>query len=173
MTVKDRISSMNQFCTNCKTECSEDELYCPNCGYILPQALGGDRTFAIGSTQSRSLDLQWGTGYFHYRARLFLRLPDNDLAVPIPFATKSVIVGRKSDNVGADIDLSPFGAADLGVSRKHVCIDRAGDGLTVTDLESANGTYLNRVRLVPGEAHILRNRAVLQLGQLILRVQFA
>ncbi len=175
MLLSDNLSMKSQTCMNCKAKCGPEELYCSNCGFLLPEALGGgDRTFNIGSTQTRSIDLQWGTGYFHFRAKLFLRLESSDLTIPIPLEAQAVIVGRKADGTEPKfVDLTPFGAADLGVSRRHARIDRVQDTIQVTDLESANGTYLNRTRLLPGEAHMLRNRAVLQLGQMILRVQFA
>jgi hypothetical protein len=47
------------------------------------------------------------------------------------------------------------------------------DIIQVTDMASINGTYLNRERLVAGVPYTLRNRAVLQLSKMILRVQFA
>ncbi len=161
-------------CVNCNTPYRHDELYCANCGYILPSALHNDagRTRHIHHIQDHPLDLQWGTGYFHYRARLFLRLTDGDMVIPVPFHAASVILGRTSDSFTPDIDLTPFDAANLGVSRRHTRIDRLKDSLQVTDLESANGTYLNLDRLEPNISHPLRNRAVLQLGKLILRVQF-
>jgi pSer/pThr/pTyr-binding forkhead associated (FHA) protein len=71
-----------------------------------------------------------------------------------------------------DVDLTPFGAATLGVSRRHIVIERVREVLHVTDLGSNNGTHLNRERLVPHTPYTLRNRAVLELGKLILRVQY-
>jgi len=87
--------------------------------------------------------------------------------------TGSLVIGRSVGSETVNVDLTPFSALELGVSRRHVRIDRIQDGLQVVDLESANGTYLNRTRLVPGIPHILRNRAVIQLGKLVMRVQFA
>lgn len=166
--------TVSSTCVNCNTPYHHDELYCANCGYILPSALHNDaaRTRHINHVQDRPVDLQWGTGYFHYRARLFLRLTDGDTIIPVPFRTGSVILGRKSDTFTPDVDLTPFDGSNLGVSRRHIRIDRLKDSLQITDLDSVNGTYLNRDRLEPGVPHPLRNRAVLQLGKLILRVQF-
>jgi pSer/pThr/pTyr-binding forkhead associated (FHA) protein len=71
-----------------------------------------------------------------------------------------------------DVDLTPFGAKDLGVSRRHLRINRLRDSIRITDLGSSNGTFLNRDRLTPFVAYLLRNRAVLRLGKMILRVRF-
>lgn len=48
-------------------------------------------------------------------------------------------IGRE----GADISFS----ADSGVSRSHAVISRTGSGVTITDLGSTNGTYVNGVKI--------------------------
>jgi hypothetical protein len=168
-------SPTSQKCVNCNATCRAEDLYCLHCGYILPQAFDGpsDETRSLESQQNRAVDLQWGTGYFHHRAKLFLHMAGTDIVIPMPIHRASVVVGRSSDGVEADVDLTRFDAVALGVSRRHIRVDRLRDALQVTDLESANGTFLNRDRLAPGVPHTLRNRAVLQLGRMILRVQFA
>ncbi len=175
MNVIDRPAS--QTCVNCKAVCAADDLYCYRCGCILPQAVGDSAdTHLLAKTATRQIDLQWGTGYFHHRARLFLRVaegPQAETTIAVPFQTQGVVIGRTVGNETVNIDLTPFGALDSGVSRRHVRIERIHDSLQVRDLESANGTFLNRTRLAPNTPHVLRNRAVLQLGKLILRVQFA
>ena len=166
----------SHICVNCNSLCAADDLYCFRCGYILPHAIGDSETHLLGKTSTHEVDLQWGTGYFHHRARLFLRLsggPHADTTIPVLFQTPSVIVGRTVGNEVVNIDLTPFGAQNLGVSRRHICIERIHDSLQIQDLDSSNGTFLNRTRLVPRTPHVLRNRAVLELGKLVLRVQFA
>ncbi len=169
-------SDTTHVCLYCKNPYNVDDLYCSNCGYLLPHALGDEanRTRVVSGVGSDPGNLQWGTGYFHHRARLFLRLEsDPNVVIPIPVHTPAVILGRKGDDETAFVDLSAYGAADLGVSRRHVRIEHARDTLQVVDLDSANGTYLNRDRLIPGTPYTLRNRGVLQLGRMILRIQFA
>src|SRR5690349_12153045 len=80
MTVFQNTSATSQTCVNCNAVCAADDLYCFRCGYILPQAMGESETHLLGRTQSRAVDLQWGTGYFHHRARLFFRLTDGPFA---------------------------------------------------------------------------------------------
>jgi pSer/pThr/pTyr-binding forkhead associated (FHA) protein len=50
---------------------------------------------------------------------------------------------------------------------------RVRDFLQVVDLDSSNGTFLNRTPLLIEVGYTLRNRAILQLGHMILRVQFS
>jgi len=166
-------TTTEQLCVNCKTPYSADELYCSTCGYILPHTFNTSTVY-LDKKQSKPVDLQWGTGYFHSRAQLFLRLTDSSQIIKVPLKRPAMTLGRSVDADDAHhLDLTPFGAFNLGVSRRHAAIYWMQDELLISDLESANGTYLNRTRLVPGDRHILRNRAVLQLGQMILRIQFA
>jgi pSer/pThr/pTyr-binding forkhead associated (FHA) protein len=61
---------------------------------------------------------------------------------------------------------------EQGVSRRHLSITRDHDTVTVTDLGSANHTYLNGQRLIPFEHRILRDNDELRLGRLVIRVAF-
>ena len=56
------------------------------------------------------------------------------------------------------------------ISRTHCCIDISGKFVTVTDLGSANGTYLNHVRLQPNRPSSLNNGDILRLADSDFRV---
>jgi pSer/pThr/pTyr-binding forkhead associated (FHA) protein len=70
------------------------------------------------------------------------------------------------------IDLSPYGAADRGVSRRHARFHIEGDYLYVTDLESTNGTYLAGRRLDPHVPTRVHKDDDLMLGNLQIKVLF-
>ncbi len=167
------ITAANNVCLNCNTRYRPEDLYCGVCGCILPHALDTERTFRITANQDEPLDLKWGTGYFHVHARLFLHPETGEQAIPVLFKSPLVILGREVNNEPVDIDLTAVGGLTLGVSRRHAQIHRLRDSLQITDLNSSNGTLLNRTRLIPGKPYPLRNRGILQLGKLVLRVQFA
>src|SRR5437868_9299803 len=59
---------------------------------------------------------------------------------------------------------------DSSVSRRHAEVRLGDDGWFVRDLESTNGTYVNGVRIGPGE-HPLRARDVLQFGKVAVVVE--
>lgn len=89
------------------------------------------------------------------------------------------LVGRENYTLGRtiegqavvpDIDLSPYDAYELGVSRMHSEIRLASDGVTVLDLESANGTLVNGVRVDPMSPVVLRHGDVIQIGRLRLQL---
>lgn len=93
----------------------------------------------------------------------------------LPLAvTGSVIVGRADDDSQTypDIDLNPYGALPRGVSRKHALIDRKENALTITDLRSSNGTFLNGQRLQPGDSRVLRDGDEIHFGKLVATVAF-
>jgi CheY-like chemotaxis protein/pSer/pThr/pTyr-binding forkhead associated (FHA) protein len=89
--------------------------------------------------------------------------------VPIKFeVTDEVIVGRSSAGQQElpDIDLSPYGADNSGVSRRHVALVNEDDRLCIVDLGSNNGTHLDGQRLTPRQAYPLPQEAQLHLGHL-------
>ncbi len=51
-------------------------------------------------------------------------------------------------------------------------LDYVDNKILVTDLNSTNGTFLDGTALIPHIAQALHNQAALQLGQLLLRVEF-
>jgi pSer/pThr/pTyr-binding forkhead associated (FHA) protein len=63
-----------------------------------------------------------------------------DLARQITVPFNGIVLGR-------DARLGPPFSTDEYISRSHVWVRRQGDGVEVTDLGSANGTYVNGTRV--------------------------
>src|SRR5689334_15619056 len=74
-----------------------------------------------------------------------------------------VVLGRRDSTQSETdlIDLIPFGAAELGISRKHAALRWQSGVLCIVDLNSANGTVLNGLRLEPDVANRLSEGDVL------------
>lgn len=70
------------------------------------------------------------------------------------------------------VDLNPFNAALLGVSRQHAVINRSDSGYNLEDLSSTNGTWLNESKLAPIQPQALRNGDLIRLGQLAFYAYF-
>ena len=68
------------------------------------------------------------------------------------------------------IDLSPFLAEEMGVSRQHVLIKWEDSGVVVVDKKSLNGTYLNGRWLEAWRSYSLKHGDQLTLGALALRI---
>jgi pSer/pThr/pTyr-binding forkhead associated (FHA) protein len=83
-------------------------------------------------------------------------------------------MGRQDSNsdISPEVNLTPYGAVEKGVSRQHARIVFHDDELTIEDIGSVNGTFLNGRRIVPYQAVPLNDGDVVQLGTLVLQVYF-
>ncbi|KAA3644884.1 MAG: FHA domain-containing protein [Chloroflexi bacterium] len=79
-------------------------------------------------------------------------------------------VGRTKGGKATDLDLTPFGAAEKGVSGQHAAIQVAADGLYLVDLSSTNGTYYQNERVELGNPAKLTEGAVIAFGKLVFLV---
>jgi FHA domain len=84
---------------------------------------------------------------------------------------QQVILGRYT-TVRLGVDLERYQGWKRGVSRTHAVIRRATDGLTVQELLSSNGTWLNGVRLRPFLPSPLHPGDRLRLGLLSMTIGF-
>ncbi len=71
-----------------------------------------------------------------------------------------------------EIDLTPYGALDRGVSREHAKIHFENEHLYITDLNSTNGTYLAGTKLEPMKPMLVRKGDELMVGRLAIQVMF-
>ncbi len=86
-----------------------------------------------------------------------------------------LILGRRGENDGTDgpdVDLNVFNAYAYGVSKQHAVIEFADRVLTIRDMGSRNGTFLNMQALANNSHRVLRDNDVIHLGNLELHVQF-
>ena len=87
---------------------------------------------------------------------------------------KEFILGRGGASTSKPVfDLSDFDAYAMGVSRSHALITAVEDKYVLSDLNSANGTWLNGDRLLPAKPYDLPSGAVIQLGRLKLAVIYS
>jgi pSer/pThr/pTyr-binding forkhead associated (FHA) protein len=88
--------------------------------------------------------------------------------------TETITIGRSTTDIIPPpfIDLRPFGAEALGVSRKHLHISLEGDTLYIEDNRSANGTFLNGQKLEPNARHAVRHGDEISLGLMEIEVEF-
>ncbi len=83
----------------------------------------------------------------------------------------SVVVGREDapSNSFPDIDLTPFGAEEGGVSRLHARLSQSGETWAIEDLESTNYTFVNRKRIAARTPTPLNDGDEIRLGRVGLR----
>ncbi len=70
-----------------------------------------------------------------------------------------------------DIDLTTENAYILGVSRLHATIRISEDYVTITDLGSANGTWINGKVIRPHLPHMISDGDIIHLGKLLLNLR--
>jgi pSer/pThr/pTyr-binding forkhead associated (FHA) protein len=79
-------------------------------------------------------------------------------------------IGR-TDEEPVDINLEDQERDTVWSSRQHCCITLENGVMTLEDLKSANGTYVNRNRVVPGAPVTLKANDIIQVGPIQMRVE--
>ncbi len=162
-------------CPNCQRDNLEGALFCEECGL----SLWGD---AQGEVSTRKLDEEsnefsvksgWGTATFQDRNEVIIHIRDTAEPVTI-YPGAEFLIGRHDSASGIvpDLDMTPFGALEKGVSRIHAALRRGEEVLSIVDLDSANGTFLNGQRLAAHQPRLLRDGDEIRLGKLVMRIYF-
>ena len=70
------------------------------------------------------------------------------------------------------LNLTPYGALEKGISRQHAKLYLMMDRLYIADMGSTNGTYVRGKMLQPAEPVMIRNGDEILLGRMRIKVQF-
>lgn len=105
------------------------------------------------------------------QARVSVKIKETGQVIPLE-GSDEFTIGRVSGTqpILPDIDLTPFKAYQQGVSRLHAILRIKGDDITISDLGSANGTYVNGVKIPAYELIHLSNGDTLSLGKFTLEI---
>ncbi|MCS6870471.1 MAG: FHA domain-containing protein [Anaerolineae bacterium] len=156
-------------CTRCGQTVRVGELVCPNCGLAMVSSGETHRIDDAGNVVPTGPQ-QTGEAIVNEEKPIVFEVDGKVLNLTIK---ETLIVGRRAAGEQApDVDLSPFGAEEHGVSRRHLQLKRRGSLIYVTDLHSTNHTYLNGRRLIPEGDRLLRSGDEIRLGRLRIRVRF-
>ncbi|MBL8162492.1 MAG: FHA domain-containing protein [Anaerolineae bacterium] len=160
-------------CTTCKKENPSDLKYCMNCGTPLAEVKSANTTVSVPEQPLRPVfPAQFLELTQLYADLLLLQVLGYEQPILIKGSTQ-VTLGRFSPGEAApSIDLTPYNAGLLGVSRQHAEITRPADEYLIADLGSTNGTWLNEVKLTPHKHIPIRNGDLVRLGQLAFYVYF-
>jgi hypothetical protein len=84
-----------------------------------------------------------------------------------------ILVGREDpvSNVFPEIDLAQHGGEPGGVSRRHARFVLRGSTVFVEDLQSTNFTFVNRQRVMPGVAQVVRHGDEVRFGRIAARYE--
>lgn len=164
-----RTPALGMLCPDCQKMNAPDATYCYACGAPLrvgPSPKPGE-TQPVESPERQ--DAYFGEGMV-----LYLRVGSGQQMIRIVPRRDEMVIGRTStDSVMIpDVDLAPFQADTMGVSRLHAGLRRHGDTLVLTDLGSLNHTYINGQQLHAHEVRVLHDGDEVRFGHLVARVYF-
>jgi hypothetical protein len=160
-------------CSACGHQNRVGVIYCEACSKPLT-AFDGLSTRQIGNSfKVPTLRRPTGTGHFRDNLQLVIHIQDVETPLIID-PRQRMILGRggSKTNRNPEIDLADFDALKKGVSRVHAMINLQDDALTITDMGSINGTYLNGERLPANSNRILHDGDEIRLGKLMVRTYF-
>lgn len=114
-----------------------------------------------------------GSAFFNEHACLILKIATAQRPLVVAPMTHTFL-GRTEANhpEGLYLNLSQYGARDKGVSTIHAVLHRSDVTLSIQDLDSMNGTYLNGSRLSTGQIQILKDNDQIILGAFRIRIAF-
>lgn len=162
-------------CPSCGRKHRPGTLFCSECGVYLPTG-GPLRTEPLPEEDlPASRANPWISEPVEETEApavpLRLVVVSTDRQIQLPSAAE-VQVGRldAAHGIFPDLDLTPNGGLEGGVSRRHCKIHQRGATYLVEDVGSANGTFLNGQRLTPYLPHVLKEGDELQVGRVKLKV---
>lgn len=155
-----------QICPHCGTENLEGMLYCTQCGVALGPV-------PLSTRQLPDEEGRGGTDQLSPDNVLILQVENDETPIFVQIRSE-VILGRITDQSEATtyLNLTPYGADDRGVSRRHARLLRDGQAVYLMDLNSTNGTQLNGEALPASVERRLRDGDEISLGHLRVFIYF-
>jgi pSer/pThr/pTyr-binding forkhead associated (FHA) protein len=114
-----------------------------------------------------------GNALFQESSCLVVQFPEFDVSLTLN-PGRETLFGRFENNGSdpAQVDLTSYEGRKKGVSRLHAAIYRTKHTLSLADLDSSNGTYLNGERLQPQQSRVLRDGDEIRFGELAAKIHF-
>jgi hypothetical protein len=161
-----------KICPVCSGKNDNEASECAICGEDLV-GVKTDPTRRILRTAQPHSHVAWGDIRLKPNAVVVLYILTTDELIVLP-RIERLIIGRAgaSGLRKPDIDLTPYQAAECGVSRRHAALEIQDEAVFLTDLGSTNGTHLNALLLPPGERRILRPGDEICFGNLATQLYF-
>jgi pSer/pThr/pTyr-binding forkhead associated (FHA) protein len=102
------------------------------------------------------------------RGRLVVRT--TGVEIPLPSGLNEITIGRVDlvRNIFPDIDMSGYGGESNGVSRMHARLVLQGSQVYIEDFNSTNYTFVNKLRLQPGQPYLVSDGDEIRLGLLAM-----
>jgi hypothetical protein len=143
-----------------------------NPGHAL--ALRPQETPPLGHLEQAEIEHLLGSAFFSQNALLVLHFMESGAQPLVLEPAPYTFLGRYAENLPeyCSVDLTTYDARPKGVSRQHALLRRNKMTISIEDVDSTNGTFLNGKKLTPHRPEILRDNDDIMLGALRLRVAF-
>jgi hypothetical protein len=163
-----------QVCSSCGAANPAGEAFCSNCGVSLlaaPAQVNAVPAPVDISTQS-ALPTAVGVAPSGLLARLVVEADNQEFDLS---GKDTITLGREDavSNIYPDVDLTPHGGEEGGVSRLHARIFVENGQYLLEDENSTNFTFLNRQRLAAKTPTPLHDNDEVRLGRVLLRFKTA
>lgn len=165
-------------CPNCQHKELPGALFCSECGTQLV-SLDILNTRSIQKTPSDILEEPTEVPKISAKSNvakgaepsISLHIIDSGQVIHLADRTEFTL-GRTIEGqpILPDVDLSPFDAFTLGVSRLHAALRIVNHEVVVTDLGSSNGTRVNGQKIVPHVDYPINHGDIIALGKLKIQV---
>lgn len=156
-------------CPTCQHAEVEGALFCSECGaqLVSMQNLATQNFNITGQISDFSDVAPIQEKAYGTTGAISLQVLDGGQFLPLADRNEFT-VGRISEeqSVMPDIDLTPYNAYKNGVSRLHAVIKKGASQVTLMDLGSSNGTYLNGTRLTPERDYPIQHGSIISFGKL-------
>jgi hypothetical protein len=158
----------SQACPSCGSINPAGEAFCSNCGSMLgaPAPVAASIAPAVNSAVSPAVAARGLT------ARLIVEADNQEFDLS---GKDNIVIGREDavSNIYPDVDLTPHGGEEGGVSRLHARIFYDNGQYMLEDENSTNFTYLNRQKLAGKTPTALHDNDEVRLGRVLLRFKEA
>ncbi|HLX59076.1 MAG TPA: FHA domain-containing protein [Ktedonobacteraceae bacterium] len=163
----------SQVCPSCGAVSPAGEAFCSNCGSMLGEAAPAaaaapaeapDSTPAVAAAPAAAAPA--------LTARLIVEADNQEFDLS---GKDNITIGREDavSNIFPDVDLTPHGGEEGGVSRMHARIFVENGQYMLEDENSTNFTFINRQKLAAKTPTALHDDDEIRLGRVLLRFKEA
>ncbi len=160
-------------CSNCGAAYTVSDTICPQCGLPLFDPRSSTVALQVDPNLLRLRRNRSTTGPLQPERAISMLIRGMIERFIFEDGTE-VILGRTDllASTPGHFDLTRYGAHDRGVSRSHALLRFTDDSITITDLNSSNGTFINTQKLPAHKPYPLRDGDEIMLGSLSMVIRF-
>ena len=161
----------SEVCPSCGSLNPAGESFCSNCGAMLGTTAAENVTPAVTAPPVAAAPAM-SSAPAALSARLIVEADNQEFDLS---GKDIVVIGREDavSNIFPDVDLTPHGGEEGGVSRMHARIFVENGLYMLEDENSTNFTFLNRQKLTAKTPMALHDNDEIKLGRVLLRFKEA